>query len=127
MQDIFSHDKNNENLIQDVYKELVDLGWFNNLEKKEVEEINFGELDHPDNDDTLRYFTSKIKANSKIPSKYFDIIDDSNLQGALGERGNVGITSTYLQQIGRVHRDSSIKPTVYTFEIKGLDDDAEYR
>ena len=115
-----------ENLTSKVYKELLDLGWPDNLEKKEVEEINFGELDHPDNDDTLRYFTSKIKTNSKIPSKYFGI-DDSNLQGALGERGNVGIPSTDLQQIGRVHRDSSIKPTVYTFKIKGLDDGTEYR
>jgi hypothetical protein len=48
MQDTFSHDKNNEDLIQDVYKELVDLGWFNNLEKEEkyssIRDIDFSEL-----------------------------------------------------------------------------------
>jgi hypothetical protein len=66
-----------ENITSKVYKELLDLGWLDNLEKEEVEENNFGELDYPDNDDTLRYFISTIKANSKIPSKYFDIIDNS--------------------------------------------------
>jgi len=93
----------NENLIQEVYSELVDLGWPNNLEKQ----VNFGELDHSDNT-YVGVFTNAIltslESNSKIPSKYFGI-DDSNNQGELGEPGNVGIPSTSIQQmIGRASR-----------------------
>lgn len=84
--------KNNQDLIQKVYSELVELGWPNNLEKQ----VNFGELDHPYNgtNDFANAILTSLITNSKIPSKYFGIIDDSNNQGALGERGNGGIPST---------------------------------
>lgn len=99
-----------ENLIQEVYSELVGLGWPDNLEKP----VNFGELDHSDTDVGVftNVFTNAIltslKTNSKIPSKYFDIIDDSNNQGALGEPGNAGIPTIRMQQrMGRANRKAT--------------------
>lgn len=115
--------KNNQDLIQEIYSELVELGWPNNLEKQ----VNFGELEHPYNgaDDFANAILINLRTNSKIPSKYFGI-DDSNNQGELGEPGNAGIPNIRMQQrMGRTNRKATeeYNRILDILEIKGLNNE----